>query len=157
MAESILVPLDGSTQAESVLPHLASVGKDARTLTLLRVIHRVDQLVGTRQPDPASSSEMTDDLLARQAYDEEMLDARRYLDRAKAGLSGFSGEVKTVIAEGEAAEEIVRVAGDLAADLVVISAYGRSASSTPTKTGVFGRVADSVLKNVKSPVLVIKP
>jgi nucleotide-binding universal stress UspA family protein len=157
MYESILVPLDGSPQAERVLPHVTSLLKNVPRVTLLSVIHRVDQLVGTRQPDPAASVEMTEDLLAREAYDDEVLEARRCLDQAKAALNGVAGQVESVIAEGDAAEEIIRVAGEVNADLIVISAFGRSASSTPTKTGVFGRVADSVLKNAKAPVLVIKP
>lgn len=157
MYESILVPLDGSPYAEKALQHIVSQEADARKVTLVGVTHTIEQLYGTRQPDPNDSAEKTEDLLAREAYDDEHMEARSYLDRAKASLAGHSFEVEVVLTEGAPAEEILRVAQDVKADLIALTSLGYSASSSPTKTGVFGKVADGVLKNAKAPVLVVKP
>ncbi|HLF76609.1 MAG TPA: universal stress protein [Dehalococcoidia bacterium] len=157
MFESILVPLDGSDYAAKALDTAASLANYARRLTLVRVVHTFDELMGTRQPDLLDNTEKSEDMLAREAYEDEHNEAQSYLERTKASLSGQPFEVGLVLAEGSPADEIMRVAREVNADLIVITAYGLSASSTPAKTGVFGKVADKVLRDAHVPVLVVKP
>ncbi len=155
MYESILVPLDGSEHAAKALEHAAALASGK--LTLLSVTPTVDEMFGKKQADPADANEMTDEMLAREAYDEARAKAQHYLQQASQSLSGKPFQVSTQLAEGAPADTIVKVANDIGADLIVISAFGTSASTTPSKTGIFGRVADAVLKNSKAPVLVVKP
>jgi nucleotide-binding universal stress UspA family protein len=104
-----------------------------------------------------NGSEKTEDMLAQEAHDEERIKAERTLTAAKEWLGGETIDVQTRLAQGDLAEQILEAAHDLDADLIVMTAYGRSASSTPPKIGVFGRVVDAVLKDAKAPVLVVKP
>ena len=54
---------------------------------------------------------------------------------------------------GEAASEIVRVAKERGADLIVISSHGR----TGLGRILFGSTAESVVRYAHCPVLVVKP
>jgi nucleotide-binding universal stress UspA family protein len=157
MYTSILVPLDGSEHAAKALPHAASLAEGGQVVTLLSVIHPIDDLVGVKQPDIMSGSEQTEDMLAQEAYDEERSKAQRALAAARQSLSGERIDVQTRLAEGDPVERILKAAQDVDADLIVMTAFGLTASSTPPKTGVFGRVVDGVLKGARSPVLVVKP
>jgi nucleotide-binding universal stress UspA family protein len=65
--------------------------------------------------------------------------------------------VRLVVTEGNPVDEILRVTNEAAASLIVLTAYGLSASKSPTKTDVFGGVADGILKRARTPVLVVKP
>jgi universal stress protein A len=58
---------------------------------------------------------------------------------------------RSVIATGDAADEIVRVANDEAADLIVIATHGL----TGWRHLVFGSVAEKVIRHADCPVLVV--
>jgi nucleotide-binding universal stress UspA family protein len=62
-------------------------------------------------------------------------------------------EVEEVIVHGDAAAEIVRVAGERDADLIVISSHGR----TGLGRMIFGSTAEAVVRHAGCPVLVVKP
>ena len=157
MYKSVLVPLDGSNYAEKALEQAVTAIDPSGCLTLLRVVHTPEALLGSRQPDPADDAEKTEDMLARYAYDAELREAYRYVDKTKASLSEFPFAIHCEVLEGTAVEEILKTEKEVRADLIVLAAMGLSASSTPVKAGVFGRVADEVIKKATSPVLVIKP
>lgn len=157
MYESVIIPLDGSLYAESALRHVACHEPDARRLTLVRVINTVEELIGVAQQDPFDSMEKTEEMLAKEAHDAQYGEATHYLAQLK-GLAGYEGlSLQTVVVEGSPAEQVLTVAGQLDADLIVMTSHGLSASTTPSKTGVFGKVADGILRRAEAPVLVIKP
>jgi len=58
-----------------------------------------------------------------------------------------------VVAHGEPAAEIVRVARERGAGLIVISSHGR----TGLGRILFGSTAESVVRHAHCPVLVVKP
>jgi nucleotide-binding universal stress UspA family protein len=62
-------------------------------------------------------------------------------------------EVEDLIVHGDAAAEIVRVAGERGADLIVISSHGR----TGLGRMIFGSTAEAVVRHASCPVLVVKP
>jgi len=62
-------------------------------------------------------------------------------------------DVEEVIAHGDAAAEIVRVAGERKVDLIVISSHGR----TGLGRIIFGSTAEAVVRHAHCPVLVVKP
>ena len=70
------------------------------------------------------------------------------------GGEEFAGlEVEDVIAHGEPAAEIVRVAEERGVGLIVISSLGR----TGLGRILFGSTAESVVRHARCPVLVVKP
>ena len=62
-------------------------------------------------------------------------------------------DVEELIVHGEPAAEIVRVARERGADLIVISSHGR----TGLGRILFGSTAESVVRYAPCPVLVVKP
>ena len=62
-------------------------------------------------------------------------------------------EVEEVIAHGDAASEIVRVAKERGVDLIVIASHGR----TGLGRILFGSTAEAVVRHAPCPVLVVKP
>jgi universal stress protein A len=81
-------------------------------------------------------------------------------EAAARGLPAFTGgeelaglEVEEVIAHGEPAAEIVRVAEERGVGLIVISSHGR----TGLGRILFGSTAESVVRHARCPVLVVKP
>jgi nucleotide-binding universal stress UspA family protein len=79
--------------------------------------------------------------------------ASRELPKIAAGAEFEGLEVEDVIAHGEAASEIVRVAAERGVDLIVISSHGR----TGLGRILFGSTAESVVRHAQCPVLVVKP
>jgi len=62
-------------------------------------------------------------------------------------------DIEEVIAHGDAAAEIVRVAAERNVDLIVISSHGR----TGLGRMIFGSTAEAVVRHAGCPVLVVKP
>jgi nucleotide-binding universal stress UspA family protein len=70
-----------------------------------------------------------------------------------AGCDECSGlTVDEVIAHGDAATEIVRVAQERGVDLIVIASHGR----TGLGRILFGSTAESIVRHAPCPVLVVK-
>ncbi len=138
----VLVPLDGSDVAERALPYAAAV---ARALGAPLV------LVSVRQPAPAALRTRR----ASEADDAERQTeaaARAYLDEASARL-GTAIAVETVVRGGEAAAEIIALAGERGARLLVMSTHGRSG----IRRWMRGSVANRILRDAAAPVLVVGP
>jgi len=117
MVEHILVPLDGSSLAERVLPHTVAVGRalDAR-VTLLRAVARKPPESGSRAVDPLSWHMRKSEA---EAYMKKMAERLRE--------TGLRADVR--LAEGTAAGRIIDFAREEDVDLIIISSHGKSGVS----------------------------
>ncbi|HVF56077.1 MAG TPA: universal stress protein [Pyrinomonadaceae bacterium] len=144
---SILLPTDFSECAGHALPAAASLAR----LTGARIIclHVVEPVVPAVGWTPVAEP-----LLPSAEVGEQLEDsATRELPKI-AGSAEFAGlDVEDVIAHGEAASEIVRVAKERGVELIVISSHGR----TGLGRILFGSTAESVVRHAHCPVLVVKP
>lgn len=117
MFDHILVPLDGSSLAECVLPHVVAVARAfGSRVTLLRVLERTQTPSPTRFVDPLGW------------YINEA-EARAYLDEWSTRLQGADLRVESTLLEGQAAERIVEFGRDTGVDLIALSSHGRSGLS----------------------------
>jgi len=136
MLERILVPLDGSTLAESVLTQVRQLlmQKDSEVV-LLRVV-----------PHPPSSEADTLEPM-------EMLraSASEYLRTIEEGLSSQGARVRCRVAEGFSAGVILETAKSENATLIAMSTHGRTGLSR----WVFGSVTEKVLRASPVPVLAV--
>jgi len=141
----IMVPLDGSARAESVLP----------IATRLANVHEADLLIAHVIPAPeltkvgpltAQDLELEQRVVAR---NERV--ARSYLDQILARLSEAGLAARTVISRGgDARTGLARLVRREGADLVILSAYGRRGPrGTP-----YGSVAAHLLTHAAVPLLV---
>ena len=147
MYRKILVPLDGSAIAETVLPHVLEMagGSHYEKVILLRVIS-VDMI-----QIPKSYARSFDFRALKKAQHSE---AQAYLDDVKSRLrSNGIDRVETEIMEGVAAEAIVDYANETAIDLIVIATHGY----TGMKRMMLGSVAYRVLNESHVPVLLCRP
>jgi nucleotide-binding universal stress UspA family protein len=145
--KTVIVPLDGSTLAESVLPHVISL---ARALALEVNLVRVYAL-------PASAYVVAEGVAGagpapfREAAEKE---SGAYLDGKVAELRAAGiGRVLATTLEGEPAGEIIDLARKTPANLIAISTHGRSGIGR----WLLGSVAERVLQHSGDPVLLIRP
>jgi nucleotide-binding universal stress UspA family protein len=143
---SILLPTDFSQCAESALPYAADLARQMKArLVCLHVVETVMPPVGyAAVAEPLPAMDIGGQLEESATRELPKLGAREEC----AGL-----EVEEVVARGDAAGEIVRVARERNIDLIVISSHGR----TGFRRMIFGSTAESVVRHAHCPVLVVKP
>ncbi len=140
--KSILVPLDGSELAESVLPHASELCKK---LDLELALVRAFSLPNLYYDETYAP----DERLWQLVRDE----ARDYLDRKVKELKAEGvARVAAVVVEGFAGEQIINVARQRPATLIAICTHGRSG----VRRFVMGSVADRVVRHSGDPVLLIR-
>jgi nucleotide-binding universal stress UspA family protein len=142
---TILVPLDGSRLAEQALAHSLPLARaTGATLVLGSVV--------TAPPD---------DLLARDAGEpawvsptraEETAQLGHYLEQVAARLRVEEVTVRTRIATGHPAAEILRLGEEVGADLMMMATHGRGGF----KRLWLGSVALKVVQGALCPVLLIR-
>jgi nucleotide-binding universal stress UspA family protein len=143
----IMVPLDGSARAESVLP----------AATRLAMAHEADLLIAHVPPVPeltragpltAEDLELEQRVIAR---NERV--ARCYFDQIRARVSEAGLAARTIISRGgDPRTRLARLVRREGVDLVILSAYGRRGPrDTPC-----GSVAAHLLARVAVPLLVFR-
>jgi nucleotide-binding universal stress UspA family protein len=124
MFKKVVVPLDGTPQAAAALPLARSIAHTTDgSLLLLRVTDEVD-----RSGDP-----------------------ERYLQAVAKELQ--DGTVECIVRHGTAVDEIVAIARDLNADLIVMATHGRAG----IERILAGSVAERVLTHSKVPLVLVRP
>jgi len=142
----ILLPTDFSGCANYAFPYAAAIARATQArIVCLHVVEPVVPAVGySGLADPMPIADMSEQL-----EDSAERELPRLTDCEE--LKGL--EVEEVIVHGDAAAEIVRVAGEQEADLIVISSHGR----TGLGRMIFGSTAEAVVRHASCPVLVVKP
>jgi nucleotide-binding universal stress UspA family protein len=142
--KSIVVPLDGSELAESVLPTVCEV---ARKLDLEIVLCRAYELAATAYYG-------SEDYLPN--YDEMLRDMKEDVEgylkkKAEALKAAGLAKVSWVALKGAGAEEIVRYANRYHDALVAMCTHGRSGVTR----WALGSVTEKVVRHAEAPVLVV--
>ncbi len=144
--KSIVVPLDGSELAESVL---ATVAELAKTLKLEVVLFRAYSI-------PYSAYSSAEGYYAVDY--EELLKAMReeavdYLEKKTEAVKKLGiDKVSCVAKEGFAADEIISLSRKSPDNLIAMCTHGRSG----VKRWVLGSVTETVVRHSADPVLVIR-
>lgn len=144
MFQRILVPLDGSTRAEEVLPLAAEVAR-ATSATLL-LLHVVSSPIypATLATEPA--------FMPRNVVKADLLAARAYLERVITYEHLDDIQVDTVVLEGSPALTILQFAQMQRVDLLMIKSHGQ----TGFLRWVLGSVAQQLVRYSQFPVLVVR-
>ena len=129
MINHILVPLDGSTLAECVLPHVTAIAPvtNAR-ITLLRVLQPARNGRDTPVVDPVE-------------WHLQKQNAEKYMEGVVNRLteSGILG-VESVIMEGSPASTVIDFARSNNVDLIILSTHGQSGLSGWNVSGVVQKI-----------------
>ena len=140
MLNHILVPLDGSTLAECVLPHVIAIAPVTHArITLLHVLQQTRNGGGTPAVDPVD-------------WHLKKQNAEKYLEGIVNRFSetGIPG-VEPVILEGSPAGSVIDFARGNNVDLIALSTHGHSGLSGWNVSGVVQKI---LLRSYKSTLLV---
>lgn len=140
--ENVLIPLDGSADAESMIDHAIEVAGPDASFLLLHVVPP-SLVVGGHvfKVEPARQQEFVE------AARERLTPALRRLTAADR-----VAELDVVIAD-DVATSILEAAADRGSDLVALTTHGHGGLSRL----VFGSVTDKVLRGASLPILVRRP
>jgi nucleotide-binding universal stress UspA family protein len=145
---NVLVPLDGSKLAESVLPHIQAITEKGlvTNITFIRVI------------ESARIPTIGDDAEVRKAWNKMDLElkweAEIYLENLVGSLNFPGVNLKwAVLPSMIVHERIIQYALENNIDLIIMATHGRSGISRL----VLGSVAYHVLRSGYIPVLMIRP
>jgi len=148
---SVLVSLDGSEVAESVLPHLVELSKqlpkNKMDITLMRVCEIFSGPI-TYPPPVAMSWE---ECLAYETKRCKEI-CQDYLNQIQAKLEKSGLNTHTEVPEGNPAEVLIKYINNNPVDLVIMSTHGRTGISK----WAFGSIAEKVLKGAESPILLVR-
>ena len=149
---TMLVPLDGSQHAESVLPHVEALAKQ-RGAELVDVV-----LLRVCEP-PINFLSYSSALCMPLDWDveKETLLAKReceqYLDGVQKHLSDVGLRVRSEVLLGKPIDEIIAYTSRNPFNLVVLATHGRSGITRWS----YGQVAVQVLQRSTSPVFLVRP
>jgi nucleotide-binding universal stress UspA family protein len=144
MYKTIVVPLDGSPAAECVIDHVRNVAGKGSEIILVQIVAK-----------PYFDYVVSEPTLAACLDDELSQEANEYLAgiKARLALPGVTVSTCVLAEQGPIGSIIVEFTKKAKADLVVISAHG--------KTGLLGRligsVAEKIVHQAGVPVLLTHP
>jgi nucleotide-binding universal stress UspA family protein len=142
MFQKILVPLDGSSLAERVLPRVAELAATLKArVTLLNVCYSpVGELAGEGSPGTLAAAEAQERKLGEQ-----------FLARACRDLEARGLAVDWALIDGVPAREIIAYAQERGYDLIALGTHGRGEIAWN-----LGGVADKVAAHATVPVLLFR-
>jgi nucleotide-binding universal stress UspA family protein len=150
MFEKVVLPLDGSKVGEAALPVIRLMAENRPPgskvqVTLIGVITLLRHWVVVGEASaPVSYTEEELTLIKDRVTD--------YLNRTGEALKSPNIEVNIVVSSGNAADEILKVAEQVKADLIAMSTHGRSG----WRRMAFGSITDKVLHRSPIPVLMVR-
>ncbi len=143
MVQQMLVGLDGSPLAETILPYVTVLAKGVGAeVTLLHVVHVPEEV------QEGERYQIVQPLL--QQVDTQ---AQDYLGRVAQQLADAGLAVKSQVITGDTAAAIVGYAQQKGMDLVALATHGRSG----LQRWFHGSVAEKVLHTTQMPLLLIRP
>jgi len=144
MYKTILVPLDGSKRAESILSHVETLARNFKSKVIFFVA--IEPVLMLEYNEIIGMSEF----MEKNDYLKEKTSA--YLDSLEKKFSKKSIAVKTLIDHGPAVQAIVNAAERENADLVAMASHGR----TGLARTFYGSIAAGVLQRIDRPLLLIR-
>ncbi|MDA1129160.1 MAG: universal stress protein [Chloroflexi bacterium] len=151
MYEKILVPLDGSKTAETILPNVVKLARASDAKVVLISVDTSGPDAGPNAGRSQSSwGDLGNGLATLEKPDAQM---KAYLDSSANMLAEMGVKAMTASATGDAAEEILAYADEHGCDLIAMSTRGQSA----LRRGLMGSVTDAVVRASNVPVLAVGP
>ena len=138
MYKTILVPVENRETDQTILKHIRPLARLANSKLML--VHVADGWVA-RNYENFKSQES-----------EEMKEDRAYLANLERELQAEGFDVSSVLAMGEPAEEIIKLARAQPVELIAMSTHGHRFISDL----LYGSTADKVRHLVKVPVLLLR-
>ena len=144
MYKTILVPLDGSTRAEAILPHVKEL---AHQFGAQVILVRIEENVVNVGYDA-----VVDLSAIREGRDRLRKDAESYLAALETDFKGKNISTRKRVFLGPVVKSIIDAAERENADLVAMASHGQKSLSEE----FYGSVTASVLNGLKRPMLTVR-
>lgn len=155
LMREILVPLDGSKLAESVIPHVEAMVKQDNSNPADVILLYVCEPMLSSHLSMALYMELP--INWKKVSEEYISNSRKtaaqYLEGIASRLTQAGLRVKSEVAEGIPADKIINYSEGNPSTIIVMATHGRSG----VRRWAFGSVADKVLTGSSNPVLLIRP
>lgn len=150
MYEIILVPLDGSQRAESILPHVQQLASSYETEIIFLQVFELAHLVDLPRVDDDDYQALPH--IGRDEIQNHVAKAQNYLATLVEQSAKLSIPARSRIGYGPIASTIINIAAEEKADLIAMASHGSSGLQ-----GVYyGSVAAGVLQRVDRPLLIVR-
>ncbi len=144
MYKQLLIPLDGSKAAETVLPYARALASKLKVPVELMCVVDFAELSLSRPRDDDGGG----DVLALLEHAEER--SKHYLEEVAPTFAGTS--VKRTVAKGKAEHVIIESAAEDKNTLIAMATHGRSGISR----WLLGSVAEKVVRGSSNPLLLVR-
>ena len=149
----LLVPLDGSKLAESVLPHVETLaglrGPEITEVVLLRV----NEPPAVTADYPAAEMPLSWEEHVEQETARQKQEGERYLAEIQKGLENAGIKARSEVLVGRTADAIIDYSNQNRFSMILMATHGRSGLSR----WAYGSVAEKVLIGGSSPLLLVRP
>jgi nucleotide-binding universal stress UspA family protein len=143
MYSTILVPLDGSQRAETILPHVQDIAQRYQAKVIfLSIMEPPNTIVA-----PDGIYIPSEDIIV-----EHHNQLKSYLEKHKHVFEALGLNVITRVEQGRVIEGICEIAEEEDADLVALASHGRTGFTQI----FFGSVAIGVLHRLTRPLLLVR-
>lgn len=143
MYNTILVPLDGSKRAETILHHVENLAQRYHSTVIFLQVEVYPTVIGYDSIYP---------VLEQQAFERQRQEIGTYLAAQQGKFREKGIESRTRIAQGPVVEAIINTAEREGADIIAMVSHGR----TGLPQVFYGSVAAGVLHRVDRPLLLVR-
>lgn len=148
-----MVPLDGTTLAEAILPHASEVARRfAATIVLFRATTSYAEAIRQATPAEPLAAAALSPQVAERLVDAGEEAAEAYLARMQQALAAQGLRVESVVAQGDPATALAEAVKAQHIELLAMATHGRSAFGRLFK----GSVAEDVLQGIDVPALLLR-
>lgn len=154
-SQTLLVLLDGSELAESVLPHVEALAKQRGAEPVDVVLLKVSEtptMPSYYGPELSGVSLNWGEYVQREETRRKKV-AAEYLAKVEERLKDSNINVQSKVLVGKAADEIIGYVNKNPFSIIVMATHGRSGLSRL----VYGSVAANLLQGVSNPIFLVKP
>ena len=141
MYQRILVPLDGTSNSEAILPQVKSLAQQCGAkVFLLQVLESLPPHAASVAPE-----------IINEGFSQRVAEVERYVHSIEAQFVAEGYPAQAIVRYGTVVETILAVAQETGADLIAMASRGY----TGLKRLIYGSVAGEVLHRSKTPLLVL--
>jgi len=144
MYKTILVPLDGSKRAETILPQAVDLAACHNAEVILFRVEEPELLLGI--------DEVVDVTNYRKERQHQRKEIESYLASVQQDLQKKEIKTKILIGQGSVVSTIINTAEKENADLIAMASHGLGGSART----FYGGVAAGVLQRIDRPLLIVR-
>jgi len=146
MYKKILVPLDGSKRAETILAHVEELAQRFESEVILLEIVKAEVVY------TSINTGVLDIDLQQKIMDEKTKGAKSYLSGLEGELREKGISARSLVEIGSVVQTIIKIADRESTDLIALASHGRTGLSHV----FYGSVAAGVLHRVDRPLLLVR-